>query len=114
MAHLEDGSNLLYTPFKSHKMTDTIGMGVIDTRRLPQPFGTHTTWVRFVGFGKRLTMPGIVCHPHYESQKLRERCFWAEKLNGHRSAGFLRSRDGGAGGARNGGMAGGSSHDLDT
>ena len=28
---------------------------------------------------------GIVCHPHYESSELRERCFWAEKLHGHRS-----------------------------
>ena len=28
---------------------------------------------------------GIVCHPHYESAELRERCFWAEKLHGHRS-----------------------------
>ncbi|CAE8606939.1 unnamed protein product [Polarella glacialis] len=28
---------------------------------------------------------GVVCHPHYESAQLRERCFWAEKLNGHRT-----------------------------
>ncbi|CAE7567570.1 dpy-19 [Symbiodinium sp. CCMP2592] len=28
---------------------------------------------------------GIVCHPHYESARLRESCFWADKLVGHRS-----------------------------
>ncbi|CAJ1371305.1 unnamed protein product, partial [Effrenium voratum] len=28
---------------------------------------------------------GIVCHPHYESAQLRERCFWADKLHGHRT-----------------------------
>ena len=25
-----------------------------------------------------------MCHPHYESAQLRERCFWADKLHGHR------------------------------
>ena len=33
----------------------------------------------------RLLLLGILCHPHYESAKLRERCFWVEKLHGHRN-----------------------------
>eukprot|EP00927_Polykrikos_kofoidii_P055511 TRINITY_DN49756_c0_g1_i1.p1 TRINITY_DN49756_c0_g1~~TRINITY_DN49756_c0_g1_i1.p1 ORF type:complete len:1365 (-),score=166.52 TRINITY_DN49756_c0_g1_i1:14-4072(-) len=28
---------------------------------------------------------GIVCHPHYESAALRDRCFWTEKMAGHRT-----------------------------
>lgn len=28
---------------------------------------------------------GTVCHPQYESSQLRERCFWADKVNGHRT-----------------------------
>merc|ERR1719362_2622716 len=27
----------------------------------------------------------IICHPHYETAALRDRCFWTDKLHGHRS-----------------------------
>ena len=41
-----------------------------------------------MGFSARLRRQarhGVVCHPHYESAQLRDRCFWSEKLYGHRT-----------------------------
>ncbi|CAK0897669.1 unnamed protein product [Prorocentrum cordatum] len=39
---------------------------------------------------------GVVCHPHYENTRLRERCHWVERINGWRSLkeyhGILRDR----------------------